>query len=303
MKLSCVVSFICLSLCAFAQTRNTISPNESHKGYELFELATLPKHVKEASGLAMSRSNFLWTHNDGGPPMLFCFDTLGNLQRSLQLNHPNAGWESLATDKDGMMYIGAFGNNKNDKRELKIYVIPDPETITARVITAEIIRYKYSDQRAYPASDEGKNFDMDAFIAMDDALYLFSKNRTRPFTGYTRVYKLPKRPGTYEAQVVDSIYLGEGPMIDCWVTGADLSPDGKTLALLSHQYIWLIADFTPGNFSGGTLQRIALNHFSHKAGITFSGNNRLYIVDERELDLIGGKLYRIDLKKPCRKLQ
>ena len=278
-----------------AESENTEAP--------LVEIAALPKHVGEASGLAMSKSGLLWTHNDGGLPMLFCFDTLGNLVKSQQLNHPNSGWESLAADKSGTLYLGAFGNNKNDKRELKIYIIRDPEGIKERVFTAEIIRYRYADQKEYPAADTDKNFDMDAFIAMDDALYLFSKNRTKPFTGYTKVYKLPKIAGTYEAELVDSIYLGKGPMLDSWVTGADISPDGKRVVLLSHQYIWSIADFTPEKFSSGSIQKFHLDHFSHKAGVTFSSNKQLYIVDEREFNLIGGKLYRMDLNRVPQKLQ
>lgn len=287
-----------------ARGQDESSATESEKSETpLVEIAALPKHVGEASGLAMSKSGLLWTHNDGGPPMLFCFDTLGNLVKSQQLNHPNSGWESLAADKSGTFFLGAFGNNKNDKRELKIYIIRDPEEIKERVYTAEIIRYRYADQKEYPAADKDKNFDMDAFIAMDDALYLFSKNRTKPFTGYTKVYRLPKVAGTYEAQLVDSIYLGKGPMLDSWVTGADISPDGKTIVLLSHQYVWSITNFTPGKFSAGSIQKFELNHFSHKAGVTFSSNKQLYIVDEREFNLIGGKLYCLDLNRIPQKLQ
>ena len=227
--------------------------------------------------------------------MLFCIDTLGNLVRSLQLNHRNQGWEGLAFDREGTLYVGAFGNNKNDKRELKIYVVPNPDSIKENVYTAGVIRYHYQDQRTYPANDAEKNFDMDALVATDDALFLFSKNRTKPFNGYTKIYKLPKKPGTFEAVPYDSIYLGSGPMIDRWVTGADLSPDGNSLVLLSHQYLWVIRGFHDQKFSTGTIERISMEHFSHKAGVVFARNNQLYVVDELEFGLLGGNLYRITL--------
>jgi hypothetical protein len=83
--------------------------------------------------------------------------------------------------------------------------------------------------------------------------------------------------------------------MDFWITGADISPDKKTLALLSHDCIWLIRDFKGTKFSTGKIFKLDLNHFSHKAGLCFSSSNRLYIVDELELELIGGKLYELDL--------
>jgi hypothetical protein len=137
---------------------------------------------------------------------------------------------------------------------------------------------------------------MDAFAASGDNLYLFTKNRTSPFTGYTKIYTLPVEPGKYTATLTDSIYLGKGPMIDYWVTGADISPDGKTLALLSHEYIWIIRGFSGNKFSTGKIYQLKLNHFSHKAGVCFTTNDTLYIVDELEMEVLGGKLYHLSLK-------
>jgi hypothetical protein len=266
-------------------------------GNSLKEVGTLPKQINEASGLEKTSSHFLWTHNDGGLPFLYCIDSTGSLIRSLQLNVPNSGWEDLTTDRNGNLYVGAFGNNKNDKRSLKILKIPDPDHITEKIIHPEIILYQYADQSDFPPPPAKKNFDMDAFVAKGDSLYLFSKNRTSPFTGYTKIYSLPQQPGEYKAAVVDSIFLGNGPMMDTWVTAADLSPDGKSLVLLSHQCIWLLTDFQGSIFSKGKIFRINLNHFSHKAGVCFDTDNKLFVVDELEFGLLGGKLYSLDLQQ------
>jgi hypothetical protein len=106
---------------------------------------------------------------------------------------------------------------------------------------------------------------------------------------------LPQVPGNYAAQPIDSIFLGNGPMLDNWVTAADLSPDGKTLILLSHQCIWVIKDFTGSRFSSGTVVRLNFKHFSHKAGLCFADKSTLYIADEREFGVLGGKLYKVKL--------
>jgi hypothetical protein len=272
-------------------------------GTALTEIASLPKQINEASGLEITSGKHLWTHNDGGLPVLYCLDTTGQLVRTLQLNHPNSGWEDLAQDKNGTLYVGAFGNNKNDKQTLKIYMLPKPDSIRDIVFTAQTITFSYKDQKDFPPAPSKRNFDMDAFIAMNDSLYLFSKNRTTPFTGYSKIYTLPQQPGSYIAVCNDSIYLGKGPMIDNWVTAADISPDGKILVLLSHQYLWLIKNFKENRFSTGKIFRVKLNHFSHKAGVSFLTNTKLCIVDELEMGLIGGKLYTLNLEQVLKNLQ
>jgi hypothetical protein len=265
--------------------------------FKLIEKTSLPKVLKEASGLEITSPGNLWTHNDDRYPILYCLDTVGNIKKVVHLNHPNNGWEDLALDDTGNLYIGSFGNNSNDRKDLRIYKVPTPETIADAVYSAEVIEFYYQDQHAFPPHESKRNFDADAFISKGDSLYIFTKNRTEPPTGYSRVYRLPKEPGRYEAIPYDSLYLGTGPMLSSWVTSADLSPDGKWLILLSHNSIWLITDFKGKPFSRGKIYHINLNHFSHKTGVAFYSNSEVYIVDELELGFIGGKLYSLDLNR------
>lgn len=256
---------------------------------------TLPKVLKEASGLEVSRSGFLWTHNDDRYSVLYALDSLGNTLKTVHFNHPNYGWEDLTQDVKGNLYIGGFGNNKNDRRNLTIYKVPDPDHISDKIVTAEVIEYVYADQREFPPPDSRKNFDVDAFTSIGNFLYLFTKNRTQPFTGYTRIYQLPQEPGRHKAVLYDSIYLGNGPMMDYWITSADTSPDESRLALLSHDCIWIISDFQNRPFSAGNILKINLNHFSHKAGLSFVSDTEVYLVDELEFGFLGGKIYSLDL--------
>ena len=276
--------------------------NKDPKKIVLKEVGPLPKVLKEASGLTITGQH-LWTHNDDGIPALYCLDSVGNLLRAVQLNVQNRGWEDLAQDIRGNVYIGGFGNNKNDKKELRIYKIPPPEKITAILTQPDIISYSYEDQLSFPPSNGARNFDVDAFFAYEESLVLFTKNRTVPFTGYSKIYKLSQTPGAQKAEVIDSIYVGKGPMINFWITGAAISPDQKTIALLFHDHVWLIRNFADRNISTSNVYQINLNHYSHKAGITFDGNNALYIVDELEFGLIGGKLYYLDLNPFLREIK
>ena len=91
-------------------------------------------------------------------------------------------------------------------------------------------------------------------------------------------------------------------MMENWVTSADISPDGKWLALLSHDKIWLVTAFENRRFSAGKILLINLDHLSHKAGLCFSSNTMVYIVDELEFGFLGGKLYSLDLTEIRRTL-
>jgi len=83
-------------------------------------------------------------------------------------------------------------------------------------------------------------------------------------------------------------------MFDTWVTGAAMSPDRKTLALLTHDKIWLYRNFKGSKFFSGEKKTIQLNHYSQKEGIVFRDENTLYLSDERTF-IFGGNLYLFKL--------
>ncbi len=233
----------------------------------------------------------IWTIVDSNHATLFGLDSTGAMTKAIHLNNLNNGWEDVSQDDNGNFYIGDFGNNFNTRENLKIYKIPNPSEITESIVTAEIIAFSYSDQHEFPPPPDQMNFDMDAMVCFNDSIFLFSKNRTRPYSGYSRVYKLPTVPGTYVAELVDSVYLGPGGMFETWVTGAALSPDKKTLALLSHDKIWMFRNFQGSRFFSGRKTTIELNHYSQKEGIIFRDNETLYLSDERTAGIFGGCLY------------
>ncbi|MEQ8361793.1 MAG: hypothetical protein RH948_02935 [Cyclobacteriaceae bacterium] len=264
---------------------------------QLIKVGSVPKILKETSGLEITSPNSIWSHNDDTYSFLYNIDSTGKLIRAVYINHKNSGWEDLAKDKNNNIYIGGFGNNTNTKKDLRIYKISNPDSITERITNAEVISFNYSDQKHFPPPAEEMNFDADALISFEESLYVFSKNRTVPFNGYTKVYKLPNSPGKYIAELVDSIFLCNESMLNCWVTAADISPDNKHLVLLSHDKIWLISCFADGPFSSGRIIEIPLNHFSHKAAICFIKDHEVFITDELEFGLLGGNLYRMDLNQ------
>ena len=139
------------------------------------------------------------------------------------------------------------------------------------------------------------NFDVEAMIAFKKNLYLFTKNRTVPYSGYVKLYKLPAKPGHYTAELLDSLLLDNSNMLTDWITGADISPDKKRIALLTSNKVWLFQDFEGANFFKGKITPITLSHVSQKEGIVFINNSEVIICDEVFQHFLGGKLYHLDL--------
>ncbi|GAB2763317.1 hypothetical protein GCM10027275_00390 [Rhabdobacter roseus] len=186
--------------------------------------------VGESSGLARSsREGAFWTHNDsGGLPELYELDSRGTLLRTLPVpNAQNVDWEDLAQSPDGRLYIGDMGNNANQRRSLTIYTYSPEQQATEAVMT-----YRYADQTQFPPPPDQQHFDCEALFYFQQNLYLFTKTRSKS-NPLVKTYTLPARPGEYALLPTDSLYL------KAQVTGADISPDGSTFALLTYGKILL----------------------------------------------------------------
>jgi hypothetical protein len=185
----------------------------------------LPEVLKEVSGMTLTPDGDLWLLNDShNPSDLFRFDPAkGKLLETRHLPVKNFDWEDLTSDTRGNLYIGDFGNNYNKRRNLRIFVY-NPQSGAL-----DSIQFQYPDQQAFPpANNADWNFNCEAFVFFNDSLHLFSKN---VFKGnfVTKHYVLPSKPGTYTAQLRDSVRLKNRV-----VTGAAISKDGKTLALTGY---------------------------------------------------------------------
>ena len=218
------------------------------------------------------------------------------LLRTLKiLNASNIDWEDMAKDASGNFYIGDFGNNTHNRQDLKIYIIPDPATILVDSVIPQVINYTYSDQFAFPPTDSLKNFDAEAMISYQDSLYIFSKDWSNPYSGYTKLYKLPSAPGTYVAELIDSFYTGPGPTIPYSITSADISPDNSRLILLGYNKCWLFTNFMGNDFFSGTSQLFSIP-LSQKEAIGFITNDEFYVTDEL-VSGFGKKLYYLKIQQ------
>lgn len=262
------------------------------------EIFSMPKQIKEASAVEVTeKSDLIWTLEDSGnEPQLFALNFKGEIANTVKIiDAENNDWEDLTSDKDGNLYIGDFGNNDNDRKDLAIYKISASDLSKKKTSVAEKITFFYPQQTLFPPKKSERFYDVESFFLFEDNFYLFTKNRSSKFDGTTLLYQVPNQPGNHPAKLISSFKTCEN-FNYCAVTSADISPDGKKIALLSADKVWLFTDFTSTNFLSGKVEQIELNSFTQKEGICFVSNDKVYITDEKDKKT-GGKLYQLLLDR------
>ena len=206
---------------------------------------TVDPKLREISGIEFDKFNRLWAINDSGDqPKLYRLNEDGSIAKEILVtNAKNIDWEDMTQNKFGHFFLGDFGNNKNDRKWLTIYKIENPIDIKSDTTEAEIIKFTYPEMDGSPIQPDQRNFDLEAFVALGRHLYLFTKNRTEPFDGITKVYKVGDHAANFDAELIDSFQTCTTMEKLCWITSAALSPDRSKLVLLDSTSIWLFENF------------------------------------------------------------
>ena len=245
---------------------------------------SLPKKLKEVSGITyLETSNLLYTLEDSGNANEIYglnFEN-GSIEKTILIEDTeNIDWEDLTKDKTGNLYIGDFGNNDNERKDLSIYKIGKESLASESAIPAYKVSFSYPEQKDFPPKKTALFFDVEGFFEYNNNFYLFTKNRSKGFDGTSFLYKVPNAPGFHQA-----VLMGEFKTCDnydhCAITAATISPDASKVAVLTHDKIFLFENFTGDDFLNGTKTTIKLEHFSQKEAISFIDNNRLFIADEK----------------------
>lgn len=209
----------------------------------------LDPQLSEISGLAASRRHpgVLWMHDDGGnPERLFAVAENGDRLATARIEGAiKTDWEDMAAfELDGRHYllIADTGDNGGLRRSLQLHIIEEPERIeNARLKPAWSIAFRWP--------DGARDCEAVAVDAQRRQILLISKKRQPP-----ELFSLPLMPAGNALQTATRIGALAGipepdaqlrqanafrAKIQGQVTAADVSPDGRTLAVMTYRYLLL----------------------------------------------------------------
>jgi hypothetical protein len=205
----------------------------------------LDTRLSDLSGLAASRvhPDVLWMLNDGGNPSdLYAVGSRGGVQATFRVaGVDNTDWEDVAAfelDHRHYLLIADTGDNGGLRRTLQLHVVEEP-----RALADGVLRPAWSIAFRWP--DGARDCEAVAVDAAHGQVLLVSKRRRPP-----EVFVLPLRPvqpGLQVARRIGHLSGVPAPARDAvpidrtrdQVTAADLSPDGRTLAVLTYRDVLL----------------------------------------------------------------
>jgi hypothetical protein len=182
----------------------------------------------EVSGIVKSRRQpgIFWVHNDSGnPSTLFAVKLDGTVVRSYRVEAPNVDWEDIATDDSGHLYLGDIGNNGNRLPLRAIYRLDEPDVTlpaTDQPLKPTLsIHYRFPEKARFDAEslfiDRGRAFLISKrFDGQDAELFAIKLDEPASLLRPTTPERIASLPECSEP-----------------ATGADLSSDGKRLAVVT----------------------------------------------------------------------
>ncbi len=217
-------------------------------------LSDLQPPIHETSGLLVVDGQ-VWTHGDSdNANSLYQIDPVtGTILREVVLsNGSNVDWEEVTTD-GAWVFVGDIGNNLGNRTNLRIYRFPLAELTDEQVTSVQVdtIRFAYADQTDFTPANQATNWDCEAFLAMDDSLFLFTKNWVDL---RTHLYILPASPGDHLAQRRDTLdAMG-------LITGATYDAQSGVIALIGYTpvltpFVWRLSDYDGHAFFDGVSAR------------------------------------------------
>lgn len=234
--------------------------------------------VAETSSLLYYDSLF-WTANDDADATLYGLTTVGKIEKRVTIKGlKNKEWEEISQDED-YLYLGDLGNNyAGNRTDLRILRVAKKE-LYANAPKIDTIAFVYEDQTELTAQKTNTtNFDCEAFVVLDDGIYLFTK---RYGDLKTAVYVLPKKPGNYTAKLQTTFDVSG------LITGATYNKELKTVALCGYSkflqpFIYLLSDFSDHQFFTGNKRKIKLKLPFHQVeGIATPNGLDYYITNEK----------------------
>ncbi|MGQ0540766.1 MAG: hypothetical protein ACT4O9_02805 [Blastocatellia bacterium] len=197
--------------------------------------------LKESSGLAASKcqADVLWTHNDSGDEaLIYAVSTTGKHLGVWKVKGAtNVDWEDIAAYKNEagecFVYIGEIGDNERKREYRLVYRVKEPQINDdaknsggkkpLETENVEVLKFIYPDAK----------HDSEALLVhpVSGDIYIVTKR----FDGPAGIYKLNPDFGGVTASKAKKIGELSLPAVpNGFVTGGDISPDGRRLVVCDY---------------------------------------------------------------------
>lgn len=195
--------------------------------------------LREASGIAASKCqpDVYWTHNDsGGKALLYAIDSKGShLGVWKVVGASNRDWEDIAAVKVGdkcYVLIGDIGDNDRKHERLAIYRVEEPVAGAEAKTSSATEPLSTADATAAFVKYPNELHDAEALLAhpTNGEVYVVTKLNNSP----SHVYKIRPRYEGEEQTLTKIADLAVPAVPNGSITGGDISPDGKRVALCDY---------------------------------------------------------------------
>jgi len=243
----------------------------------------------ELSGIVKSRSNknVFWMQNDSGDqPRVFAIDSLGRFYQSDRYKNyegisiagaTNVDWEDITMDNKGNLVIADVGNNGNDRKDLVLYIVPEPSPVASNTTFLKKLFFRYPDQKAFPDKADF-NYDCEAVFFADNHFQFLSKDRSDT---YTRLYRMDQE----KTDEVNTLTLVDKFNIGGKVTAADASEDGNRLVVITYSAIWIFErTSTESGYFNGHIWWLPVEAPQIES-VCFRDDKTLWLLDEEKAAL------------------
>lgn len=248
----------------------------------------------ENSGIvaSLNHDNLFWMHNDSGDePRIYPVrrDATGH-QSERYPDTPgvliggaiNCDWEDIAVMADGTLVVADVGDNRNDRRDQCLYLVPEPSPDAGRTAFIKKVFIRYPDRTSTPASPDDFNYDCEAVFSLGKRLYLLTKHRSDTST---KVYRL----SDFTEGVTHDLELLGCFELSGQAVGADASPDGTKVVVTTYDTLWLFDVEDPDDPLLKPIARLPFKGDNVEA-VCFDGPERVLFADEATASLYSARL-------------
>lgn len=224
--------------------------------------------VTESSGVIPSRRarGIFWTHNDSGADTLYALTADGAIVAQYKLKDTELqNWEDIASTP-GRIYIADIGNNTGSRNSVDVHAVPEPNPKrSGEVRPVKHWKVNYPDEP----------FDAESFFVSRGYGYVIRKE-----SGNAHVFRFRLSGRGTERTLEEQCELDLGAPAG----GADITPDGKRLAVITSAGAYLFS--LPGRIpSDGTLEPVLFVPFTldRMEGCAFTRDGLLVTAESGEI--------------------